>query len=96
MIMTARSGPCTLSEAVQRTRGRAFMVYNGTAYMHDPRIRLFDNTLEAATEATLLGAQGTSSANRLGACHNVPKTFQNAHTCRPSTACSARARTRTA
>ena len=24
----------------------------------------------------------------LGACHNVPKTFQNAHACRPSTACS--------
>ena len=28
------------------------------------------------------------SSAQLGSCHNVPKTWQNAHTCRPSTACS--------
>ena len=50
---------------------------------------LFDNTLESTSETSLLGDAGSSGlATRLGACHSVPKTFQNAHTCRPSTACS--------
>ena len=50
---------------------------------------LFDNTLESTSQTSLLGDAGSSGlATRLSACHSVPKTFQNAHTCRPSTACS--------
>eukprot|EP00966_Prymnesium_polylepis_P078104 1810578-Prymnesium_polylepis.1 len=56
--------------------------------MHDPRVALFDNTLESTSETKRLGDQTSGFRSRLGACHNVPKTFQNAHTCRPSTACS--------
>jgi hypothetical protein len=33
-IMTARSGPCLLSLVNQRQLGYAFMIYNGTGYMH--------------------------------------------------------------
>ena len=87
-IMTSRSGPCTLSRTNQERRGFAFMIYNGTAYMHDPRVVLFDNTLESTNVTTAYGDKDTSSEARLGSCHNVPKTFQNAHTCRPSAACS--------
>ena len=51
----------------------------------DPRVALYDNTLESTSETRLLG---DAPSQVLGSCHNVPKTFQNAHTCRPSTACS--------
>lgn len=121
-VMTARNGPCLVTHFNQENHGRAFMIYNGTGYMHgalsccharietaheppclahphknrsslapraDPRMALFDNTLESTSETSLLGDSATTGlATRLGSCHNVPKTFQNAHTCRPSTACS--------
>ena len=87
-IMTSRSGPCTLSRDNQERRGFGFMIYNGTAYMHDPRVVLFDNTLDSPSQQAPLGDQDTFSSANLGMCHNVPKTFQNAHTCRPSTSCS--------
>ena len=88
VVMTERRGPCPLSHANQQQRGHAFMVYNGTAYMHDPRIVLFNNTLESTSDPTLLGDESSGRRAKLGACRNVPKTFQNAHTCRPSAACS--------
>lgn len=47
---------------------------------------LFDNTLESTSDTSLQSTTGKASV--MGSCHNVPKTFQNAHTCRPSTACS--------
>ena len=87
-VMTAMSGPCTLSTRSQRYRGEGFLRYNGTYFMHDPRVILFDNTLESTSSSTLLGDAGTSSRSYLGSCHNVPKTFLNAHTCRPSAKCS--------
>ena len=87
-IMTQRTGSCTLSRHNQERRGYAFMIYNGTGYMHDPRIALFDNTLDSPSDTSLLGDDSSTFQGRLGACRNVPKTFQNAHTCRPSTACS--------
>ena len=87
-IMTSRSGACTVSAANQGVAGGAFIMYNGTGYMHDPRVALSDNTLEGSGDARLQDDSGTGSATRLGMCHNVPKTFQNAHSCRPSTACS--------
>lgn len=48
-------------------------------------MELFDNTLESTGETSLLA---DSTATVLRSCHNVPKTFQNAHTCKPSTACA--------
>ena len=58
------------------------------ADMHDPRLVLFNNDLESTIDTAILGDQGTSSRDALGMCHNAPKTFLNAHTCRPSKACS--------
>jgi hypothetical protein len=51
-IMTARSGPCTLSRANQLRRGFGFLIYNGTGYMHDPRVvsrARFDRVLTIRT-----------------------------------------------
>lgn len=37
-IMTERKAACPLSRSNQERRGFAFMIYNGTGYMHDPRV----------------------------------------------------------
>ena len=57
-----------------------------TDSVNPPMQKLFDNTLESTRETRLRG--DASSSGSLSSCHNVPKTFQNAHTCRPSTVCS--------
>ena len=33
-VMTSRSGPCVVTRSNQELHGRAFMIYNGTGYMH--------------------------------------------------------------
>ena len=33
-IMTSRSGPCTVTQSNQEKHGHAFMIFNGTGYMH--------------------------------------------------------------
>ena len=93
-VMTSLSAPCTLSFDAQSLPGTGFLVVNGTGYMHDPRWPTFDNSLERpmmqaqsplAVQESL--ARQVSSADTR-ACHNVPKSFLNADTCMPSTACS--------
>ena len=82
-----------------RTAGESFLLLNGTYYMHDPRIPLYDNTLEhvrssgdvgddLTSTTTTLQAASSSGAARLGYCANVPKTFLNQDYCTPSRACS--------
>ena len=67
-----------------RTAGQSFLLINGTYYMHDPRIPLYDNTLEhvrssgdigddLASTTTMLQAASSSGAARLGYCASVPK-----------------------
>jgi cullin-associated NEDD8-dissociated protein 1 len=79
--------PCPLNATTQSIRGRAFLVYNGTSYVHDPRLPLFDNSLESSRDHHLQADLGSRAAN-LGYCHNAPKSFLNQDTCSPSTACS--------
>ena len=38
LIMTELKVACPLSRIHQERRGFAFMIYNGTGYMHDPRV----------------------------------------------------------
>ena len=82
-----------------RTAGESFLLINGTYYMHDPRIPLYDNSLEhvrssgdvgddLTSTTTTLQAASSSGAARLGYCANVPKTFLNQDYCTPSRACS--------
>ena len=87
-ILTEARGPCTLSQYHQITPGEGFLFVNGTYYMHDPRIPLYDNTLEGANDDSALQAASASGAARLGYCHNAPKTFLNRDYCKPSIACS--------
>ena len=71
-----------------RTAGQSFLLINGTYYMHDPRIPLYDNTLEhvrssgdigddLASTTTMLQAASSSGAARLGYCATVPKDLPN-------------------
>lgn len=64
------------------------MIYNGTGFMHDSRVALFDNTLEGSRKSALQAAKSRAAASKLAACHNAPKTFLNSASCRPSAACS--------
>ena len=84
-IMSELRAPCTLSTRAQITPGAAFMIYNGTAFMHDPRLPWFDNRLQSMRQVTL---RASNAAAHLEGCHNAPKTFLNADSCRPSVACS--------
>ena len=91
-ILTELKAACTLSEETQTTPSSAFLVHNGTVWMHDPRLPTFDNTPETIAATANLQTSAASGAEArvraLGSCHNVPKTWMNAHTCVPSTACS--------
>ena len=87
MIVTTMRAPCTLSTVAQSIRGRGFLIYNGSAYVHDPRLALFDNSLESGRDRHLQANLRSHAAN-LNQCHNAPKSILNRDTCMPSTACA--------
>lgn len=88
-ILTSLDAPCTLGEEAQTGYGRGFLVLNGIAYMHDPRLPTLDNEVGSVATASAALSGSTAAAHAaVGSCHNVPKTWLNADTCVPSTACS--------
>ena len=95
---------CTLSKHALSTYGDAFPMYNGTAYMHSPRLPTFDNTPEQlasldsssiitpTVKSDVEGEHSTTfsvpAEGMSSGCMNVQKNVLNAHSCRPSSACS--------
>ena len=90
-ILTKWSGVCTLGDFAQRTLGHAFMIYNGSTYMHDPRMRTIDLSLESvqgrATTATSTGNHGELEQQ----CMSAPRTHLNTQSCRAVTTCKSSA-----
>ena len=51
-ILTKWSGACNLNDFTQSTLGHAYMIYNGSTYMHDPRVRTIDLSVESRQVCT--------------------------------------------
>lgn len=90
-ILTKWQGACNISAYAQRYPGRAFMIYNGSAYMHDPRMRSLDLSTESRQSSASQPTDGASGEGResLGRqhCMSIPKTYLNAASCAPSPSC---------
>jgi hypothetical protein len=74
--------------------GKPYMRYNGTFYMHDPRLKLIDNTLDnvAGVAGSTRALTPEDARARWFQCPRVAKTFVNRATCggRDTGACAAR------
>jgi len=78
MLLTSLRVPCGITAGQEAAR--PLMLLGGTYYMHDPRLRVLQNTI--ASPSNVSSSAGESS------CPTVPKSFLNAATCARAPTCA--------